>query len=202
MKNTTLVASATVLAVALTLSPARSAQEEAITPPDVPSGIRVPDGNKAFFEGHAVGTQNYICLPAGSGFDWTLFTPQATLFNGGDRQTATHYFSPNPVEYGTVRATWIHSRDSSTVWGKLAAASSDAAYVAPGAIAWLLIEVEGAVAGPNGGDTFTATTYIHRVNTSGGVKPSTGCAGPENVGATRYVPYEADYYFYESENAE
>jgi hypothetical protein len=37
-----------------------------IEPPSVPSNLQVPPGHKAFLEGHAVGTQNYICLPAGA----------------------------------------------------------------------------------------------------------------------------------------
>ena len=83
-----------------------------------PTNIQVPAGNEAFLEGHAVGTQNYVCQPSGSGFAWTLFTPQATLFSDRARQVTTHFFSPNPFENGTIRATWQHSRDTSTVWGK------------------------------------------------------------------------------------
>ena len=41
------------------------AYADAVTPPPVPANIQVPAGNKAFLVGHAVGTQNYICLPAG-----------------------------------------------------------------------------------------------------------------------------------------
>jgi hypothetical protein len=42
----------------------------------------------------------------------------------------------------------------------------------------------------------TRTTQIHRVNTAGGVAPSTGCSESENVGAKAFVPYTADYFFY------
>ncbi len=84
----------------------------------MPANIQVPAGNKLFFVGHGVGTQNYVCLPAGTGVKFILFTPQATLFNDG-KQVTTHYFSPNPVEGGTIRATWQHSRDTSTVWGEV-----------------------------------------------------------------------------------
>ena len=111
-----LIACATALAVAFTVSLPQPAHADHVTPPPVPANIQVPAGNKAFLEGHAVGTQNYICLPSGSGFAWILFTPQATLFNDDDKQVITHFFSPNPVEGGTIRATWQHSRDTSTVW--------------------------------------------------------------------------------------
>src|SRR5690349_7964928 len=81
-----------------------------VTPPPVPANIQVGAENKLFFVGHATGTQNYICLPAGTGVKFTLFTPQATLFNHSEQAT-THYFSPNPAEGGTIRATWQHSKD-------------------------------------------------------------------------------------------
>ena len=40
------------------------------------------------------------------------------------------------------------------------------------------------------------TTYIHRVNTSGGVAPATGCSKLRDLGKKAFVPYTADYYFY------
>jgi hypothetical protein len=48
--------------------------------------------------------------------------------------------------------------------------------------------------GPAGG-TFSETTYIQRINTTGGVAPSTGCDAA-HLGATVAVYYTADYYFY------
>jgi len=41
----------------------------------------------------------------------------------------------------------------------------------------------------------TATTFIHRLNTSGGVAPSTGCTASD-VGKKAFVPDTADYFFY------
>ena len=159
--------------------------------------IQVPAGNKVFLVGHGVGTQNYICLPSGTSVKFILFTPQATLFKHR-KQVTTHYFSPNSFEGGTIRATWQHSRDTSTVWGQVkdGNSSSDPAFVAPGAIAWLLVTVVGAQDGPTSGDTLTATTFIQRLNTSGGVAPSTGCASSTDVGNQAFVPYTADYFFY------
>jgi hypothetical protein len=174
------------------------ASENQIAPPPVPSNIQVPAGNKAFLVGRGIGTQNYICLPSGSGFSFILFTPQATLFEDNTKQITTHYFSPNPFEGNAIRATWQHSGDTSTVWGRVIQSSSDPNFVAPGAIAWLLVEVVGAQDGPTGGHTLTATTFIQRLNTSGGVAPSTGCASLTDVSSQRqaFVPYTADYFFY------
>ena len=101
-----LIACATALVVAFTVSLPQPAHADHVTPPPVPANIQVPAGNKAFLEGHAVGTQDYICLPSGSGFAWTFFGPQATLFNDDEEQVITHFLSPNPDEGGTPRATW------------------------------------------------------------------------------------------------
>jgi len=208
---------ATALAVAFTVSLSPPAHAAEVTPPPVPDNIQVPPGNRAFLEGHGVGTQNYICQPSASspsGVAYVLFTPEATLFDDDDKQLTTHFFSPNPFERntnpavvapGTIRATWQHSRDTSTVWAKVnvnpdgsSGSSSDPAFVARGAVAWLLLKVVGAQDGPTGGDTLTATTFIQRLNTSGGVAPSEGCASPADVGHQAFAHYTADYFFYEA----
>jgi hypothetical protein len=187
------------LAVAFLFSRAQPARADDVTPPPVPANLEVPAGSKLFFVGHAVGTQNYVCLPFADGVRFTLFTPQATLFKPDDStQVATHYFGPNPDEAGAIRAAWQHSRDTGTVWGRVLPghSSTDPNYVAPGAIPWLLVTVVGAEAGPDGGDKLTATTHIQRLNTSGGLAPSTGCASSGDIGNQAFVPYETDYYFY------
>jgi hypothetical protein len=193
---------ATALAVALALSLAELAHAHKITPPRVPGDIEVAPGNKAFLVGHGVGTQNYICLPAGTGFAFALFTPEATLFDPRDKQQIiTHYNSPNnnpfdPSDKGVIRATWEDSRDTSTVWGAIVQPSSDANFVAPGAIPWLRVKVVGAQDGPTGGDRLSGTTFIQRVNTVGGSAPPSGCAALGDVGKKAFVPYTADYFFY------
>lgn len=195
------VVCATVLAAFALSAWLQPAQAQELRPPAVPTNIQVPAGNKLFLVSHAVGTQNYICLPADGTFKFALFTPQATLFKE-QKQVATHYFSPNPFEGGTVRATWQQAKDSSTVWGKVADgnASTDPAYVAPGAIPWLLVTITGAQAGPDDSDKLAATTYIQRINTAGGVAPATGCAAPTDVGNKAFVPYTTDYLFYKKAN--
>jgi Protein of unknown function (DUF3455) len=189
-------ARATVLAAAFaSMLPQRTyAQRE--TPPDVPDQIQVPAGHRLFLAGQAFGTQNYICLPSGVGFAWMLFGPQATLFHNDARQIMTHFLSPNPEESGTLRATWQHSVDTSAVWARAVAMSSDSGFVAPDAIPWLLLEVVGAEGGSTGGRRLTVATYIHRLNTAGGIAPATGCSQLANVGNRVFVPYEADYFFY------
>src|SRR5262245_56072520 len=182
---------------------AQLAAEDIIKPPTVPPEIQVPAGNIAFLKGSAVGTQNYICLASSSGFAWKFIGPQATLFvnykwiNGEvSQQITTHFLSPNPFEKGTPRPTWQASGDTSAVWAK-AIGTVTVPSVVP-AIPWLLLEVVGAQAGPTGGDLLTPATFLQRVNTSGGVMPSTGCTQSSEVGNTEFVPYTADYFFYKA----
>jgi hypothetical protein len=188
----------TTLGIALTLASPQAAQAQGVTPPPVPTKIEVPPPHVAFLRGRGFGTQNYECQPVSSlgRVDWVLFTPQATLFGDLDEQLITHFFSPNPDENDIVRVAWQHSRDTSTVWGRLIESSVDSNFVAAGAIPWLLIEKAGAQAGPTGGDTLSRTSFIQRVNTEGGVAPATGCDRPTDIGKRQFVPYAADYFFY------
>ena len=191
-----LIACATALAVGFTVSLPEPADADHVTLPPVPSNIQVPAKNKVFLEGHAVGTQDYICLPSGSGFAWTFFGPQATLFNDNDKQVTTHFLSPNPFDNGTPSVTWQHSRghehrlgyrDRLLLRPRLRRAGCHS--LAPGSGGWTQD-------GPTGGHTLTATTFIQRLNTSGGVAPSTGCTLSTDVGKKALVPYTADYFFY------
>ena len=191
-----LITHAALLVAALAIGPSPAMADDVVIPPPVPGDLHVEEGNRAFLIGHAVGTQNYSCLPSGSGVMWTLFGPQATLFDDEGEQITTHFLSPNPDENGTLRATWQHSRDTSSVWAVAVAISSDPSFVAPGAIPWLLLRVVGAEAGPTWGDRLTRTTFIHRVNTAGGVAPSTGCSVATDIGKRVFVGYTADYVFY------
>lgn len=188
----------TALGFALTLALPQVARAQSATPPQVPANIQVPAGNQVFLVGHGVGTQNYVCAPSKSigQVDWTLFTPEATLFNDGGEQLITHFFSPNPVEGNIVRVTWESSADTSTVWGKVNASSRDSAFVNQDAVAWLLVQIVGTRVGPTGGAALTGTTFIQRVNTFGGLAPSTGCDSPTDLGAKAFIPYTADYVFY------
>jgi hypothetical protein len=201
-----------VVASAAVVSLPQLARAENITPPPLPAGLApVPAGNKLFLGTHGVGTQNYVCRPSGAGVAYVLFTPQASLFGEDGGQAITHYFSPNPttnprdpntdpkvVADGAIRVTWQH-RDTSTIWAKLHQSGPDgngAVTVDPKAVAWLLLDVVGSQNGPTGGDKLTATTFVQRLNTTGGLAPSTGCSSLTDVGNQAFVPYTADYFFY------
>ena len=190
-----------VFVLALALPVAASAQHGGkIEVPEVPSNLVVDAGNVPYLQAQAYGTQNYVCLPSATGVAWKLFGPQATLYpQNAPVQVATHFLSPNPEEAGTPRATWQHSQDGSAVWAKMIQSSTDANYVAPGAIAWLKLEMVGTAQGSTGGALLTRTTFIQRVNTQGGVAPATGCTTAAQLGAIALVPYSTDYIFYRAE---
>jgi len=186
-----------------------------LTPnPATPAAITPPAGNSRFLAGHALGTQGYICLPAGSGFSWTVNAarPEATLFTNNFGETVriiTHFLSldthpnqsaPSPLPFGSP--TWQSSRDSSKVWGRpldAIPAGSGASCPNAGAIPCLLLQAIGSEQGPAGGRTMTNTTYIQRLNTNGGSAPASGCSISADVGKQTLVPYSADYYFFEAE---
>lgn len=205
-----------IVAVAMPL-PAVAGDGAHIVVPPVPANLRPPAGNKVYRQGHALGTQDYICMacpnaitPAAacpaSGFAWAFFAPQATLFDvedGEDEQIITHFLSPNPAEGGKPRPAWQHSRDTSIVWANNstppAQSSSDSAFVAAGAIPWLLLPVAETQVGPTGGGKLTKTTYVQRLNTAGGVAPAAStCAAPSDAGKKALVDYSADYFFYKA----
>jgi hypothetical protein len=188
--------STTVLIVALGISASPASSPDKVMPPAVPLNLEVPAGHKPFLIARAEGTQNYICLATTSSIGWSFLGPQATLFDDEGGQILTHFLSPNPSENATPRAAWQHSRDTSAVWAAAIASSTDANYVAPGAVPWLLLQIVGSQYGPDYGDRMMRTTFIQRVNTSGGVAPSAGCSVPGDAGKRALVPYTTDYVFY------
>ena len=177
-----------------------------LTPPSVPDKLNapIPEGSELFLFTHAFGTQDYVCAASGSGVAFVLTTPEAVLFDNPGRRVVNHFFSPNPVEGGTIRATWQSTRDSSVFWGKLAASATfqtDPDFVAPDAIAWLTLGRAGVLVGVGGGRELSVATFVQRVNTVGGLAPSTGCSSPKDLGTTAFVPYEADYVFFSKPTA-
>ena len=181
--------------IAAAAGPLASAADQAAA---VPDELKPPAGNELYLKAQAVGTQNYLCMPTPSGMAWTFIGPQATLFNSFTLmgrelriQVATHYLSPNSAENGTARATWQSSLDTSAVWARAIVTVNEA-----NAIPWLLLQAVGTRAGVEGGTALSRTTYIQRLNTTGGVAPSTGCSAASDMGQRVFVPYTAEYSFY------
>jgi Protein of unknown function (DUF3455) len=145
--------------------------------PHVPPPLAVPAGQRLAFANDAVGVQIYGCDATANGYDWVFRAPEANLYGHKGRLAGTHYAGP----------TW-EANDGSTV-----AATKLAEVAVPNAIPWLLL---GAVSHAGKG-RMTDVTYIHRLDTTAGKAPASGCDA-SHVGETARVDYTATYYFYEA----
>src|SRR4051794_1373057 len=86
--NRLLLAAVVVAAAALPLAQVAHAGPAA---PPVPGDVAVPDGNKVFLIGHAVGVQIYTC----NGATWGPATPRADLYDDHDNLIVTHFAGPS-----------------------------------------------------------------------------------------------------------
>jgi hypothetical protein len=142
--------------------------------PDVPDTLKVPDGNKVAFHAYAVGVQIYVWTVTSTGASWVFQAPEAVLFDSDGNVVGLHYAGP----------TWESNSGSKVVGQRLAGSTVDAS-----AIPWLLLGAKST----QGSGIFASTTYVQRVNTSGGIAPATPGAAAGDVAR---VPYSAQYYFY------
>jgi hypothetical protein len=150
--------------------------------PVVPDSIEVPDGNKVFLVGHAVGVQIYSC----NGVVWGFVAPRANLYDDRGKLIITHFGGP----------TW-QARDGSRVVGRL---DAPPVIVDSTAIPWLRLVAASTAAGPDG-DRLVATTYIQRLATTGGLAPPAADCNATTAGTVAEVPYTADYYFWKRTGA-
>jgi hypothetical protein len=148
--------------------------------PDVPGDLQVPEGNSLFLVGHAVGVQIYQCATTPTGTAWTLLAPRANLYGDNGRVIATHYAGP----------TW-EAADGSRVVGKREAGVT----VDPTAIPWLKLSAASTSAGSEGA-RLARTTFVQRVNTTGGLAPAGSQCDATSAGSQAEVDYTADYYFW------
>ncbi|MFG1926437.1 DUF3455 domain-containing protein [Cryptosporangium sp. NPDC048952] len=115
------------------------------------------------------GTQTYTCT--GGKFTGSS-VPEAELFDGANRKIH-HFAGP----------TWQSRSD-----GSLITAAPVASSPVPGAIPELLLEVKT----HSGQGILSNVTHIQRMNTFGGVAPTTACTDGQKAS----VPYNANYIFW------
>ena len=170
------------LATTLTLQAVPGNDQRA---PEVPSTLVVPEGNKVSFHAYAIGVQNYTATASTTsptGFAWTFTGPEAVLLDADGNVVGTHYAFAGPT-----RPAWESNSGSRVV----AARTVPPVTVDSTAIPWLILSaVPETTIGPG---IFEQTTYIQRVNTTGGLAPA---ALPTALGQTASVGYTAEYYFY------
>jgi uncharacterized protein DUF3455 len=150
--------------------------------PELPAqcgNIAVEAGNKLAFHAYAKGVQVYSWNSTTS--TWDFVEPRADLFaeDSFHGEVGDHFRGPN----------W-QSKSGSRV--RAAAIPGKTCTPDPSAIAWLLLEAKETTSG----GIFRSITFIQRVNTTGGLRPT----DPGTPGEIREIEYTAEYYFYRAEN--
>jgi Protein of unknown function (DUF3455) len=137
--------------------------------------------SKLFLAVHAVGVQKYACQANGS---WLFTDPEAALYKSADvlKPIGTHF-----LNFATGLPVWQLEDGSSVEAARHVSAPGGA-----GNIAWLLLQAM-TIGGPDDG-RLAGTTWVQRLNTSGGVAPSGACT----PGDTTAVPYTTDYFFWKA----
>jgi DNA-binding winged helix-turn-helix (wHTH) protein len=176
--------------VAMAELPSTLVMDEHLVPPDIPSALRPPRGNRVFLRAHAKGTLNYrlAAVPAPAGLAWALQGPDARLSDDRGVPIISHFMSPAPS--GAPCVTWKHD-DGSAAWGTPVAKWDDPCHVAPGATPWQLFRTT-----PGGDGLLEGTTFVQRLMTRGGLPPAEGRPDSGDSGETLKSPYTAEVFFW------
>lgn len=169
----------------------------------------------------APAAQVYECRDSGGLFAWSFLRPEAGLrpitpesVPGLETLIFDHFRYPGGIDYGAPTGTppvgpaWRVSAPAlnqgvPTSGQTLFIGAAEAA-VPNGAANVPLLRLSNAARIDTGlpSDVFSRTTadggqrgYVLRLNTMGGIAPTSGCAGAADVGRQERVPYSADYYF-------
>jgi hypothetical protein len=150
----------------------------------LPDAVKVPAGHSVVLETVGVGTITYQCRAkanmAGQ-FEWVFVGPDAVLNSRAGKSIGKYYGPP---------ATW-ESADGSKITGAQVAVSP-----APsGNIPLQLVKANPAM----GEGAMKGISFIQRVQTKGGVAPSSVCDA-KTVDSKQIVNYQSDYIFYKPTN--
>lgn len=126
---------------------------------------------------HALGDQIYQCVFIKGNYSWALQAPDARLLDNKGQIVGNHYSGP----------IWEYKEGSRIVGQVINKLDVNPA----SSISWLLVKV----IAHKGKGMFSDVAYINRINTNGGLPPSTGC-NENHLGSEKRVPYSADYVFY------
>jgi hypothetical protein len=149
-----------------------AASQPARTGVDAPAALKVPDGNRLTGVFSAAGVQTYTCADGA----WKLLEPAAALWARNDR-------SHRPVALHSRGPVWVSTVDGSAVNAAAIANSPKS-----GTIPELLLQSTAT----RGTGIFAGVSYVQRLDTHGGVAPTTACTGTDQIS----VRYSATYAFY------
>src|ERR1017187_5727618 len=144
------------------------------------SELKDPDGQKVQFRFRTLpnSVQIYTCKPSGQGFAWSGPDPDAILIESDKTLTVHHYKGP----------AW-EATDGSLVRSDGALAKHFLPNRAD-AVHWLELPAKE----PSG--QFAKVTFIHRIDTSGGLPPTGKPCDEQHAGDQERVNYSATYQFY------
>lgn len=144
------------------------------------SELKDPGGQKVQFRFQTLPTsvQIYTCKQTEQGFAWSGPDPDAILTNSGNTLIVHHYKGP----------TW-----EATEGSLLRSDGSLAKHFLPknpNAVHWLELPVKERTG------RFAKVTFIHRIDTAGGLPPSDKPCDAQHAGDQDRVKYSAVYLFY------
>jgi len=142
---------------------------------DCVTHLQVPEGSNISFHVFGVGFQVYRW----DGTQWKFSNPEANLFAdaGQNALVGTHFSAPG------ANPNWLTTSGSRVIGTVVDKCTPNA-----NAIPWVKLSAEN-----SGTGVFNQTTFIQRLNTVGGLAPTT----PGTVVGQEFKsPYTADYYFY------
>jgi len=140
------------------------------------ASLKVGESNKVAMHVYAIGVQIYRW----NGTAWAFVAPAAVLYANEDHdgEVGTHYAGP----------TWESNGGSKVAGARVNGCTPDA-----NSIPWLLLKA----VSNSGPGILEHVTYIQRVNTVGGLAPT---SPGTSVGQEAQVPYTAEYVFYRAKN--
>ena len=148
--------------------------------PQANSALKDPDGQRVAFRFQTLpdSVQVYTCKPGAQSFTWAGPDPDAIMVDSAHKLTVHHYKGP----------TW-EATDGSIVRseGPLAKHYLPAQ---SNAVHWLELPAK------DGAKQFANVTFIHRIDTRGGLPPSAKPCDAQHAGDQERVPYSARYLFY------
>jgi len=144
------------------------------------SELKDPVGQRILFTLHTLpnSVQIYTCKPTNQGFGWTGPDPDAVMTNSGGTLTVHHYKGPvwEATDGSLVRSDgklakhFLPSKEESVHWLELPAQEPTR--------------------------KFEKVTFIHRIDTTGGLPPSAKTCDAQHAGDQERVNYSATYLFY------
>ena len=155
--------------------------DESIQPPTLPAGceqLAAPAGHEVAYHVYAVGVQIYRW----TGSSWAFVAPEAGLFASQNYRglVGSHYGGPT---WETVSGSSVASL------GTLAIPCTPDTTAIP----WLRLPAVSS----SGPGVLEGVTYIQRVNTVGGLRPTDPGTAVDQIAR---IPYTTEYYFYKEAN--